>query len=81
MKLWFLVIIHSINTLLKCQSLQHDLVCHQLTKNQETKKQLVYIIWVITTFFMLICTQLLPVVIIIMLSTTFLGFMILDETE
>lgn len=81
MKLWYLVIIHSINALLKSQSLQHDLVCHQLTKNQEAKKQLVYIIWVIATFFMLTCTLLLPVVIIIMLITTFLGFMILDETE
>ncbi|MBU2711971.1 hypothetical protein [Zooshikella harenae] len=80
MYLWFIIVIHSFNSLLESQTEQHDFVCHHLYKSQVIKKQLVSVIWVIASVFIINC-PLLPIIIIIALSATFLGFMILDETE
>ncbi|MGI0119144.1 hypothetical protein [Zooshikella sp. RANM57] len=80
MHLWLLIVIHSFNILLESQTEQHDFVCQRLYKSQVIKKQLVSVIWLIASFFIINC-PLLPMVIIIALSATFLGFMILDETK
>ena len=53
---------------------------YRYRKKQFLKRQLLFYIWLMSGLFMLI-NPVLPVILIIVLPTTFLSFMILDETK